>query len=62
MSKLEHTWPRDAFDAISIVALGGQFEIEGTDGDQVELEGDFESRWQPDPRLEPAERWLQLQL
>ena len=62
MSKLEHAWPREAFDAVGIVALGGQFKIEGTDGDQVELEGEFQSRWQRDVSFEPTARWLQLQL
>ena len=62
MSKLKQAWPSDAFDAISIVAGGGEFKIEGTDGTQVELEGEFDSRWPRDLGLEPKERWLQLHM
>jgi putative adhesin len=62
MSKLERAWQSDAFDAIGIVALDGQFQIEGTDGEQVELEAEFEARATRDLVLEPAGRWLQLHL
>lgn len=62
MSKLERAWPSDAFDAVSILALEGEFEVEGTDGDQVTLEVDLERRATRDLMLEPAARWLQLQL
>jgi hypothetical protein len=61
MSGTEYTWPAEAFDAISILARDGRFTIEGTEGDQVQLEGD----WAPFPpglRPEPLGRWLRLQL
>ena len=60
MSKLERAWPSDAFDALGIVALDGQVEIEGTDGEQVELEAEFDKRAARDLVLEPTGRWLQL--
>lgn len=62
MSKIDHTWPSDAFDAIAIMAVEGQFGIEGTDGDRVELEAEIDRRALPALTLEPAGRWLQLQL
>jgi hypothetical protein len=61
MSGTEYTWPAEAFDAISILAHDGRFKIEGTEGDQVQLEGD----WTPFPpglEPEPQGRWLRLQL
>ena len=62
MSTFERKWSPDAFDAISLMAFNGEFEIEGTDGDQVELKGEFEGRLGRELKLEPKERWLQLQL
>jgi Toastrack DUF4097 len=62
MFKLEREWPSDEFDAIGILAIDGQFEIEGTEGDHVKLEARFSSRLERDLVLEPAGRWLQLQL
>ncbi len=62
MSEIKQTWSADAFDAISIAAFDGQFEIQGTDGDQVELAGEFEKRFGRDLKLEPTARWLQLHL
>jgi Toastrack DUF4097 len=62
MSTFERKWSPDAFDAISLMAFNGEFEIEGTDGDQVELKGEFDGRLGRELKLEPQERWLQLQL
>lgn len=62
MSRIERQWPSDAFDAIGILAVDGEFEIEGTDGDRVELEARLEKRMERDLPLEPAGRWLQFQV
>jgi hypothetical protein len=62
MSDVEQVWPADAFDAISIAAREGQFKIEGSDGNQVELKGDLDSRYWRDVQPEPLGRWLQLHL
>jgi hypothetical protein len=62
MSEVKHMWPSEAFDAISLAAFDGQFEIEGTDGDQVELQVDLEKRVARDLQPEPVERWLQIHL
>ncbi len=62
MAQLERTWPVDAFDAINIVATDGQFEIAASDGDQVELEVEFEKLAGGQPTLETTGRWLQVHL
>jgi hypothetical protein len=62
MSEVKHMWSSEAIDAISIVAFDGQIEIEGTDGDQVELQVDLEKRVARDLQPEPVERWLQIHL
>jgi Toastrack DUF4097 len=62
MSKLEREWQADEFDAIGILAIDGQFEIEETEGDRVKLEARFSGRSERDLVLEPAGRWLQLQM
>lgn len=62
MSKIDHAWPSNSFDAIAILAIEGQFEIEGTDEDQVKLEAQVDRRALSGLSLDPAGRWLQLQL
>lgn len=62
MSEIEQTWPADAFDAISIGAREGQFKIEATEGNQVQLLGDWGSRYWREGQPEPLGRWLQLHL
>ncbi len=62
MVQVKQSWPSEAFDAISILAFDGEFEFEGTDGDLVELEGDFQRHLVRDLKLEPVERWLQIHL
>jgi hypothetical protein len=61
MPESEYTWPAEAFDAISILAHDGQFRIEGTEGDQVQLEGDW-TQFASGSTPEPQGRWLRLQL
>ena len=60
MTKVEQTWPADAFDAISIKVQRGKFVIQGTDGDQVKLEGDIAARYSKNLELGPTERWLKI--
>jgi hypothetical protein len=60
MTKVEQTWSADAFDAISIKVQRGKFVIQGTDGDQVKLEGDIAARYSKNLELGPAERWLKI--
>jgi hypothetical protein len=60
MTRVEQTWPIDAFDAISIKAQQGKFVIKGIDGDQVKLEGDFAARYSKNLELWPEGRWLRI--
>lgn len=62
MAKLERTWPSDAFDAIGILAVGGQIEIKRSESNEVKLEAEIDRRAMPDLPLEPTGRWLQLYL
>src|SRR5512140_4004487 len=62
MSEINKKWAADGFDAIRITLLRGEFNIEGTDGNEVELEGELESRRGYIPTLEPVGRWLPLSL
>lgn len=61
MAEHELQWKADQFDAISIVALDGEFAIEGTDGDEVELEGEFDSRFVRGAGPRVVDRWLMVQ-
>ena len=45
MAKVKQTWPVTAFDAVGIRANQGKFVIQGIDGDEVKLEGDFAARY-----------------
>ena len=45
MTKVKQTWPITAFDDIGIRANQGKFVIQGIDGDEVILEGDFAARY-----------------
>ncbi len=60
MAKVQQTWPMEAFDAIGIKANQGKFVIQGTDGDQVKLEGDFAARYSRNLELGPVGRWLKI--
>jgi len=60
MTKVEQTWSAEAFDAVGIRARDGKFTIQGIDGDQVKLEGDFEERLFRNLRPGPVGRWLQI--
>src|SRR5690242_4249215 len=57
---MEWKWNADAFDAIRITTPNGEFEIVGTETDQVLLEGEVNSRRM---RSEPSiqGRWLVIQ-
>jgi hypothetical protein len=59
MSKLAQVWSAKDFDAISIRAARCQVEINGTDSDQISLEGDFEGRTGRE-LLGVEGRWLRL--
>jgi hypothetical protein len=59
MAKVEQVWSVQDFDAISIRADKCQVEIQGTDEDQVRLEGDYESQGYR-PVLDIEGRWLKL--
>ena len=60
MAKVEQTWPSNSFDAIGIRAHQGKFVIEGTDSDQVKLEGDIAARYSRNLELGPVGRWLKI--
>lgn len=57
---MEWQWNTDAFDAIHITSPSGEFEIVGTETDQVLLEGDGDNRY---ARTAPviSGRWLVMQ-
>lgn len=55
----EWKWNADAFDAIRIAATNGEFEIVGTDTNEISLEGEERRRgFGSDPTI--AGRWLNL--
>lgn len=54
MSETTTVWPADALDAVGIWAPGARITIEGSDADQVQLEGDLGTE------PEKAGRWLRL--
>jgi hypothetical protein len=60
MVKVEQTWPSNSFDAIGIRAHQGKFVIEGTDSDQVKLEGNIAARYSRNLELGPVGRWLKI--
>jgi hypothetical protein len=60
MVKVEQTWPSNSFDAIGIRAHQGKFVIEGTDSDQVKLEGNIATRYSRNLELGPVGRWLKI--
>ena len=60
MVKVEQTWPSNSFDAIGIRAHQGKFVIEGTDSDQVKLEGTIAARYSRNLELGPVGRWLKI--
>jgi hypothetical protein len=60
MAKVEQTWPSNSFDAIGIRAHQGKFVIEGTDSDQVKLEGNIAARYSRNLELGPVGRWLKI--
>ncbi|MGB8648447.1 MAG: DUF4097 family beta strand repeat-containing protein [Anaerolineae bacterium] len=62
MSELNTSWPAESVDAIRITLLKGQVAIEGTDGNQIELEGEMDQRGGREVRLDPMGRWLPLSL
>ena len=60
MAKVAQTWPIDAFDAIGIRAHQGKFIIQGTEGNEVKLDGDFAVRYSRNLELGPTGRWLKI--
>ena len=54
MAKVKQTWPITAFDAVGIRANQGKFVIQGIDGDEVILEGDFAAGLSPEFKLRPG--------
>ncbi len=58
MSRIEQAWPMDAFDAINILIPETRFEIRGTPGDQVVIEGNVDDR--RDFQIDLVDRWLQI--
>ena len=57
---MENRWPADAFDGIVILGVDGEFEAEGTDGQEVIIQGEAGS---PSDQCEcrQAGRWLCVQ-
>jgi hypothetical protein len=62
MSISEHTWPSDAFDAVSIRLAHGDVSVCATDEDQVKLEGEPWARVMPINGPQPVGRWLMIHL
>jgi hypothetical protein len=60
MAKVVKTWPIDAFDAIGIKAHQGKFIIQGTEGNEVKLDGDFATRYSRNLELGPTGHWLKI--
>jgi hypothetical protein len=60
MAKVEQNWLADAFDAIVIKGQDGKFIIQGIDGNQVMLKGNFEQKFSHNLRMEPSGRWLPI--
>jgi len=60
MTELARVWSAQDFDAVSIRANKCQVEVQGTDGGQVSLEGNFEGRAGHSPVLDVEGRWLKL--
>ena len=60
MTGIEHTWPADAFDAISIKIGGGQIIAVGTDDHEFKLEGETPKKKRDMLSINQNERWLQL--
>lgn len=60
MTRREHTWPADAFDAISIKIGGGQVLAVGTDGNDFKLESETPKKQRDKLSISQNERWLQL--
>lgn len=57
---MEWQWNTDAFDAVHITSPNGEFEIVGTDGDKILLEGDGDKRrLRSEPIIQG--RWLVMQ-
>jgi hypothetical protein len=60
MTRVKQTWPMTSFDAVGIRANQGKFVIQGIDGDDVILEGDFAARYPRSSNFGPDGRWLKL--
>lgn len=61
-NEIVNSWPLDAFDAISIRAPDCKISIQGKEGEQTELKGDFNKPLSRDWCLEPSGRWLRIHL
>ncbi len=69
MADIRRTWPLDTFDAIAIFAASCDLEVEGTDGQEVVLEGESESSFPRDPSFHSGQAldvqqtgpWLRVQ-
>ncbi len=62
MSEVKQKWPSTAFDAVRVTVIDGDLKIEGTDGDEVELEGEYRSRHGYEFNPQPVGRWLALDM
>jgi hypothetical protein len=60
MANIRQAWPWDAFDAIAIATVDGQFEVEGTDGQEVVLEGEADLDFVDDRAARQTGRWLRI--
>ena len=60
MTRIARTWPADAFDSIGIKAHQGKFIIQGTEGNEVKLDGDLAARYSRNLELGPVGRWLKI--
>ncbi|HVN55672.1 MAG TPA: DUF4097 family beta strand repeat-containing protein [Anaerolineaceae bacterium] len=60
MTKIQQTWPVEAFDSIQILAYEWELNLLATEGDQVILESEESSFTPADRILEVNQGWLQM--
>ena len=60
MTKTEHSWPADTFDAVDIRTGGGKIIVRGTDDDNVRLEAEGSKTPRNALTISQSGRWLYL--
>jgi hypothetical protein len=60
MAEIERTWPKESLAAVSIDARDCEIDIQGIEGDQVELKGDFSGHRERDLKIDDSGQYLKL--